>query len=170
MLGQTRKQRQISSAGGRAAGKHGFIKMGVKMIYIGHFSFDERGSQRQIRHGYFSCLVQTVSAEAAANEFKELIVSLKKMEDTFRNIVTVYMEDIIEIQNIPQTAIVTRIQSSSGEFPNSISKSLPNVMAPGINAYGWAPDIEKNEINGDADEYKASRPFIKFDDTTPGAA
>ena len=92
------------------------------------------------------------------------------MEDTFRNIVTVYMEDIIEIQNIPQTAIVTRIQSSSGEFPNSISKSLPNVVAPGINAYGWAPDIEKNEINGDADEYKASRPFIKFDDPTSGAA
>jgi len=140
------------------------------MLYIGHFSFDELGSQKQIRHGYFSCLVETVSAGAAADEFKELIVSLKKMEDTFRNMVAVYMEDIIEIHHVPRTAIVTRIQSSSGEFPNSVSKSLPNVVAPGINAYGWAPDIEKNEINGDAGEYKAATPFIKFDDASSGAA
>ena len=159
-----------NSMGSSAAGEHAFIQMGVKMVYIGHFSFDELGSQKQIRHGYFSCLVETVSAEAAANEFKELIVSLKKMEHTFRNIVTVYMEDIIEIQKVPQTAIVTRIQSSSGQFPKSVSKSLPNVVAPGINAYGWAPDIEQNQIDGDADEYKASNPFIKFDDTTSGAA
>jgi hypothetical protein len=132
------------------------------MVYIGHFSFDELGSGKAVRHGYFSCVVDSVSAEAAANEFKELIFSLKKMDDIFKNIVTVYMEDIIELRNVPRKAIVTRIQSSAGKFPKSITKSLPHVVAPGINVYGWAPDIEANETDRNTSEYADSKPFIKF--------
>jgi hypothetical protein len=132
------------------------------MIYIGHFSFDELGAEKEIRHGYFSCVVETDSAEAAANEFKELIISLKKMNDVFSKIVTVYLEDIIELRDVPRKAIITRIQSSAGEFPKSMSRSLPHVAAPGINVYGWAPDIEKNETDRNKEEYKATEPFIEF--------
>jgi hypothetical protein len=132
------------------------------MIYIGHFSFDELGAEKEVRHGYFSCVVETDSAEAAANEFKELIISLQKMNDIFSKIVTVYLEDIIELRDVPRKAIVTRIQSSAGEFPKSMSRSLPHVAAPGINVYGWAPDIEKNETDRNKEEYKASEPFIEF--------
>jgi hypothetical protein len=132
------------------------------MIYIGYFSFDEFGPEKEVRHGYFSCVVEADRAETAADEFKELIISLKKMDEIFSNIVTVYMEDIIEMRDVPRRAIVTRIQSSAGEFPKSISKSLPTVVAPGINVYGWAPDVEANEVDRKTEEYKASRPFIKF--------
>jgi hypothetical protein len=132
------------------------------MIYIGYFSFDEFGTENEARHGYFSCVVDTDSAEAAVNEFKELIFSVKKMNDIFSNIVTVYIEDIIEIRDIPRRAIVTRIQSSAGEFPKSVSRSLPHVVAPGINVYGWAPDVDITEANGSTEEYKATTPFIKF--------
>ena len=132
------------------------------MIYIGHFSFDELGAANEVRHGYFSCVVEIENAEAAANEFKELIFSLKKMNDFFSNITTVYMEDIIEMRDVPRRAICTHIQSSAGEFPKSISKSLPYVVAPGINVYGWSPDMEENEAGRNKEEYKASEPFIKF--------
>jgi len=132
------------------------------MIYIGHFSFDELGPANEARHGYFSCVVEIESAEAAANEFKELIFSLKKMNDFFSNIKVVYMEDIIEIRDVPRRAICTHIQSSAGEFPKSISKSLPYVVAPGINVYGWSPDMEENETGRNKEEYKATEPFIKF--------
>jgi hypothetical protein len=132
------------------------------MIYIGHFSFDELGDQQEPRHGYFTSLVETENAETAANDFKELIFSLKKMNDIFRNIVTVYLEDIIEIRDVPRTAIATRIQSSAGEFPKSITKSLPNVAVPGINVYGWAPDIEDGKTDRGNEKYKESKPFIKF--------
>ena len=132
------------------------------MIYIGHFSFDELGAEKEIRHGYFSCVVETDSADAAANEFKELILSLKKMNDVFSNMVTVYLEDIIELRDVPQRAIVTRIQSSAGEFPKSISRSLPHVVAPGINVYGWALDVEADETDRNSDKYTTSKPFIKF--------
>ena len=132
------------------------------MIYIGHFSFDELGPENEVRHGYFSCVVEADTADTAANEFKELIFSLKKMDDLFSAIVTVYMEDIIEIRDVPRRAIVTRIQSSAGEFPKSISRSLPQVVAAGINVYGWTPDIEETETDQNTEEYKATRPFIKF--------
>jgi hypothetical protein len=132
------------------------------MIYIGYFSFDELGSENEVRHGYFSCLVETDSAEAAANEFKELIFSFKKMNDIFNKITTVYMEDIIEIRDVPRRAIITRIQSSAGEFPKSISRSLPHVAVPGINVYGWEPDVEANEADRSQAEYKTAEPFIKF--------
>jgi len=132
------------------------------MVYIGHFSFDELGAAKEIRHGYFSCVVETDSANAAANEFKELILSLKKMNDVFSNLVTVYLEDIIELRDVPQRAIVTRIQSSAGKFPKSISRSLPHVVAPGINVYGWAPDVEADETDKNADKYMTSIPFIEF--------
>lgn len=131
-------------------------------MYIGHFSFDELGPGKEVRHGYFSCVVDSVSAEAAANEFKELIFSLKKMDDIFKNIVAVYMEDIIEIRTVPRKAIVTRIQSSAGKFPKSVTKILPHVAAPDINVYGWAPDMEADETNQNTDEYKTSEPFIQF--------
>lgn len=132
------------------------------MIYIGHFSFDEIGPDQQVRHGYFSCVVDSNSAETAANEFKELIFSLRKMDDVFKNMAKVYMEDMIEMHSIPSRAIVTRIQSSAGKFPKSITKSLPHVAAPGINVYGWAPDVEEDENDQNVDEYKTTKPFIEF--------
>jgi len=132
------------------------------MIYIGHFSFDELGPEKEVRHGYFSCVVEADNADAATNEFKELIFSRKKMDGIFSNIVAVYMEDIIEIQNVPQKAFVTRIQSSAGEFPKSVSKSLPHSVPAGINVYGWTADIEKNESDQSTEEYKTSEPFIRF--------
>jgi hypothetical protein len=151
-----------SSAIGKAACVDEFATARRKMIYMGHFSFDEFGSEKEIRHGYFTCVVEKDSAEAAANEFKELIFSLKRMDDIFGNIATVYMEDIIEIRDIPRKAIVTRIQSSAGEFPKSVSKSLPHVVTPGINVYGWAPDVEENETERSTEEYKPTKPFIQF--------
>jgi hypothetical protein len=133
------------------------------MIYIGHFSFDELGPEKKVRHGNFSCVVEADKADAAANEFKELISSLKKMNDIFSNIVNVYMEDIIEIRDVPRRAIITRIQSSVGEFPKSVSKSLPHVESPGINVYGWAPEVREDKKKMDQEGYKEAKPFIKFE-------
>ena len=88
------------------------------MLYIGYFSFDELGLQGEARYGYFSCVEEADNADAAAKEFKELIFSLKKMEGMFSRINAVYIEDLIEMREIPQRAIVTRVQSSSaGAFP-----------------------------------------------------
>ncbi len=132
------------------------------MLYIGHFSFDEIGAEQEIRHGYFTSVVDADNIERATNEFKELILSMKKTEDMFQRIVAVYMEDIIEFHHVPANAIVTRIQSSAGEFPESITHNLPGVVAPGIKIYGLEPDVRANESEQNTDEYKESKVFIKF--------
>jgi len=132
------------------------------MLYIGHFSFDEVGLAQEIRHGYFTSVVDADNIEQAVTEFKELILSMKKMENTFQRIAAVYLEDIIEFHHVPGKAIVSRVQSSAGEFPKSITHSLPGVANPGINIYGLEANVRATENELDTDEFKESKPFIKF--------
>lgn len=132
------------------------------MLYIGHFSFDEIGSAREIRHGYFTSAVDADDVDRAVNEFKEVIYSMRKTHETFRRIITVYMEDIVEFHHVPGNAVITRIQSSAGQFPESITHNLPGVVAPGIKIYGYEPDVRTNEGMKNTDEYKESKVFIKF--------
>jgi hypothetical protein len=132
------------------------------MLYIGHFSFDEIGLAQEIRHGYFTSVVDADNIERAVTEFKELILSMKTVENGFQRMTTVYLEDIIEFHHLLAKAIVSRIQSSAGEFPESITHSLPGVASPGINTYGLEADIRASEGQPTTDEFKESKPFIKF--------
>ena len=132
------------------------------MLYIGHFSFDEIGLALEIRHGYFTSVVDADNIERAVTEFKELILSMKNVENGFQRMTTVFLEDIIEFQHLPAKAIVSRIQSSAGEFPESITHSLPGVANPGIHVYGLEADVRATENELDTDEYKETKPFIKF--------
>ena len=132
------------------------------MLYIGHFSFDEIGPEQEVRHGYFTTVVDTDNIERATAEFKEVIYSMKKTQDSFRRMVAVYLEDIIEFHHIPGKAIVTQIHTSAGEFPESITHSLPGIVAPGINIYGLEPDVRANENDQNPDDYKETKVFIKF--------
>jgi hypothetical protein len=132
------------------------------MLYIGHFSFDEIGPEGGVRHGYLTTVVDAKNIENATNEFKELLLSMKKTENALKGIVDIYLEDIVEFHSVPGKAIISRIQSSEGEFPKSITHSLPGVTSPGINIYGLGPDVRANENEPDNDEYKETRTFIKF--------
>ena len=56
------------------------------MLYIGHSTFDEIGTGQEIRHGYFSTVVDADNIERAVTEFKELIFSMKKMKTRFNEL------------------------------------------------------------------------------------
>lgn len=130
------------------------------MLYIGQFSFDELGFNQEARHGYFSCIVDAEKPETALDLFKEHIQNLKNSEPIFGNIVAVYIEDIIEIKDIPKKVILTRFQSSEGQFPKSISSSLPSSDTTKIETYRWAND--GMDSSGD-EEYQEAKPFVQFD-------
>ena len=132
------------------------------MLYIGHFTFDEIGSEGETRHGNLTTVVDAENIEHATGEFREILLSMKKSEPAFERIVDVYLEDIVEFHHVPSKAIITRIQSSAGEFPESITHSLPGVSSPGINIYGLGPDVRAEENSRNTDEYQESRVFIKF--------
>ena len=132
------------------------------MLYIGHFSFDEMGQNRSIRHGYFTCVTEAEQVERALDDFKSLIGRMKAEDNNFARIATVYIEDIFEIQHIPETAQMLRIQSSDGPFPESVTRSLPRVAGDGIEVYGWGPDVRKIQAS-DPNETLEMSPFLSYE-------
>jgi hypothetical protein len=73
------------------------------------------------------------------------------------------VEDLIEIADSPEEAVVTRFQSSDGPFPKSRSCSLPLSDTTDIKAYQWVPEsdfsTDQKKANG---EYKEAVPFLRF--------
>jgi hypothetical protein len=114
------------------------------MLFIGHFSFDEIDADGQPKHGYFSSIVDAKTA-------KQMV-----------SVVHVYIEEILRIASIPETPIITRLQSSDGEFPASVSHSLPGVAGKEVEAFGFAPDVADHEMLNDGGFIEA-KPFITFD-------
>jgi len=132
------------------------------MLFIGHFSFDEADRQQRPRHGYFTCLMDAEDAEEAMAKFGDHILQMKKKEGSFAEMSVVYLEDLIQVARVPEEPIVTRIQSSEGAFPRSVTHCLPAVFKDGIEAYGLPSNVDKHE-KGEGRSYKASDPFIRFD-------
>lgn len=137
------------------------------MLYSGHFSFDEIGDTSGDRHGYFTCIVSAGSPAKALEQFKLRIQEIKHTMDEplFANIIAVYVEDIVEIANIPDHAVITRFQSSEGPFPKSRSCSLPTSNTAEIKAFQWIPGPEAGGGDfamKDSEGYKEATPFLRF--------
>ena len=131
------------------------------MITIGHFSFDEINITGLARHGYFTMVTRADNAEAAVEAFKATIKTRKDKDVIFEKIIAVYIEDIIEMPSTPDTPLITRLQSSAGEFPESVSHSLPGVVQNDVKAYGFAIDVLQIKTKP-AHDYKEMTPFIRF--------
>jgi glutaredoxin len=135
------------------------------MLFIGHFSFDEIGKDGDTRHGYFSSIVDADSTDNAVSEFERHIRKMKARAREMMSVVKVYIEEILKIAKLPDSPVVTLLQSADGEFPLSVSYSLPDYRGKGIEALGFTPDVEKQEsANGSA--VIESEPFITFEGNT----
>lgn len=132
------------------------------MLFIGHFSFDEISKDGQPKHGYFSSVVDADGPEAATVKFEEHIKKTKETVEPMAGLKAVYIEDIVRIANIPETPIMTRLQSSDGPFPPSVSHSLPGVFGKDAEAFGFAPDVADHEMLTDGSFIEA-KPFITFE-------
>ena len=133
------------------------------MLYSGHFSFDEIGSDQNPRHGYFACLVKAETVEQAFKKFKNRILQIREEEkdELFTKMIAVYVEDVVEIpDNFSGDPVVTRYQSSEGPFPKSKSCFLPVSETAKLKSYLWVPDDAENEKS--KDEYKEAEPFLTF--------
>ena len=131
------------------------------MIFIGHFSLDEQGKDGEPRHGYLTCLVESETADIAVDKFKLLLTDIQSNEESAIGWKAAYIEDIIEMPSIPAHAIITRYQSSAGDFPKSISHTLPLADGPDRVAYGFKKDIERL-AQDDENQYSEMTPFIVF--------
>ncbi|WP_373498503.1 hypothetical protein [Desulfococcus sp.] len=131
------------------------------MLFIGHFSFDEVDVDGRVKHGYFSSIVDAESPEAAVAKFEAHIKKMKGTHKVMDNVVNVYIEEILRIPRIPETPMITRFQSSRGEFPPSVSHALPGVDSGDAEAFGFTPDVERQRAS-DGHGFVESKPFITF--------
>lgn len=131
------------------------------MIFVGHFSIDEEGENDEPRHGYLTCLVDAEKAETATEKFKQLLMDIHANDAAATGWKAVYIEDIIEMASIPAHAIATRYQSSVGEFPKSVSHTLPLADSPDRIAYGLKEDIDRL-AQDEENHYSEMTPFIVF--------
>jgi hypothetical protein len=137
------------------------------MLHIGHFSFDAIDEEDNQRHGHFTCIVDADDAEGALTGFSGQIVRLQNADPAFAGMVKVYLEDIIQVEAVPDEPVVTLMHNSKGPFPPSVSTVLPQVDSPGINAYGLSSNVQRNEsLQGD-DRYIEPDPLITFDRRQP---
>jgi hypothetical protein len=131
------------------------------MLFIGHFSFDEIRPDGNPGHGYFSSIVDARTPDEAVAKFEAHIKQMKTNTREMFAMVNVYIEEILRVPDVPDTPIITRLQSSDGEFPPSTSHSLPGVFGETIDAFGFAPDVENHEALNDGSFIEA-QPFISF--------
>ncbi len=131
------------------------------MLFIGHFSFDEISPEGDPKHGYFSSIVDAKTPDAAVAKFEEHIKQTKTQIREMSAVVNVYIEEILRVPDIPETPIITRLQSSDGAFPQSISHALPGVHDEDIDAFGLTADVENHESTDDGG-FVESQPFITF--------
>jgi len=131
------------------------------MLFIGHFSFDGMDAGGNVKHGYLSSIVDAESPESAVAKFEDHIRKMKGAHEAMNDVIKVYIEEILGIPRIPETPMITRIQSSQGDFPHSVSHALPGVDSGDVEAFGFAADVERDKSSDD-DDFVESEPFIMF--------
>ena len=130
-----------------------------------NFSFDEIEKNDNERHGYFTCIVDAGNPELALQKFRKRILVIKEniKAPLFKDIRCIFVEDIVEISDILEEAVVTRFQSSKGPFPKSKNCSLPTSDTVKIKAYQWTRESEVSEdILEHDEEYREAIPFLQF--------
>jgi hypothetical protein len=125
------------------------------MLYLAHFSFDGE-YKGEPTHGWFTCMVEAGDIEASVDKFHHLINKLQKDEDIFQFVTKVYLEDIIQIRQVPEEGFLGHYSSSPGEAPPSIATTC------------WGDTDSYCEsfspISSDKEESQEIEPFIVFRD------
>ncbi|HLE24560.1 MAG TPA: hypothetical protein VI935_02785 [Thermodesulfobacteriota bacterium] len=131
------------------------------MFYLGQFSFHEE-REKNTYYGFFNCIVEAENLEKAVDLFNKLLKSTRKSDDLFDGAISIFLDEIFEIERIPKDGVLTTYMSIRGDMPAMLRCSIFN-EAPGIQCYGWTEDQdleeEKEKASKDA---VAQLPFLKF--------
>ncbi|MBN2126251.1 MAG: hypothetical protein JW821_18270 [Deltaproteobacteria bacterium] len=131
------------------------------MYYFGHFSFERTDPEGEESHGYFTCLVRADDFDSALGKFRSHIEELRSSGEFFSGSVLIYVDDVIEAQDIPDKVIALNFREFCGEIPSSVTCSILSDDLDGCEICEWLPeDLDEDE---DYDE----APFMVFEYTPP---
>jgi len=125
------------------------------MFYLAHFLFENMDSRDQT-FGYFTCLAEAADTEKALEKFEDQILEISEKEDLFDEVKAVYLEDIIEFDSLPDTAVLTRFEIFAGERPPSANITVPEQTGHDQVTFFRPVTDEEESDNG------ILTPFIEF--------
>lgn len=115
------------------------------MIYLGHFSFDQRPPRRGVAwHGLFTLVAEADSVDAALETFDVLIREMAVKHDLFNDIDEVYLDSCVELAAIPKKGLLSYVTLREGEDVGGISAALLGASRKNATSYSWGapPEIE----------------------------
>lgn len=116
------------------------------MLYLGHFSFVEHDGG-QFNHGIFTVVVMASDLDNATVKFHSLMEQRRNDFRLFDKQTFIFLEDIIEIKEIPEEGFIAHHFHYEGSPPVSVSRSLPGV--PGCLCKAYRPYPEFESVEGD---------------------
>ena len=130
------------------------------MLYLAHFSFDgERNGEPE--HGWFTCVVEANDVDACVDKFRHLVNKLYKGEDIFNRVTRVYLEDIVQVRQVPEEGFLGHYSCSPGEAPPSMTTTLWGDTDTYCESYSPMPF--------DGEKTQEIEPFIIFRDHEAGS-
>jgi hypothetical protein len=125
------------------------------MNYLGHFTFY---GKKEDEDGRFTMMAEAADPEEAADKFETEILRLREEDDVFDEVLEIYIDDIIEIERLPERAVVTRLEKT---VPDGYTLSV-NLLteAEGLTVYGWVSDDQEEASE---EEEQEMEPFVVFE-------
>lgn len=133
------------------------------MMYLGHFSFDQRPPKRGGPwHGLFTLVAEAGSVAAALEKFDALIHDLAAKHDLFNDIDEIYLDSCVELAAVPKKGLLSYVTLREGEDVGGISAALLGASRTHARSYSWGMPPE------DDGESRTLEPFVQL--TAPAAA
>ncbi len=129
------------------------------MYYLGQFSFLEEHENKNRYYGFFNCIVEADNLEKAVGLFSSYIRKTRKFDGVFHGIMSIFLNHVIEIEQLPKGGIITNYISIYGEMPPMLRCGQFKKMA-GVHCYGLtaADEVPKESIGESMAE-----PFLRFE-------
>lgn len=128
------------------------------MYYLGQFSFLEEHENEDRYYGFFNCMVEADSPDKAVGLFGSHIRKSRKSYGLFHGITNIFLNHIIEVEQLPKSGIMTNYISIYGEMPPMLRCGLPKKMS-GVHCYGLTADEAPKESANES----MAEPFLIFE-------
>lgn len=127
------------------------------MMYLGHFSFDQRPPTRGGPwHGLFTLVAESDTVAGALEKFDLLIRDLAATQDLFNDIDEIYLDSCVELMAVPKKGLLSYVTLREGEDVGGISAALLGASRKHARSFSWGAPPE-----GDGDS-RTLEPFVQL--------
>jgi hypothetical protein len=114
------------------------------MKYLGHFSFIGY-NEDEISHGLLSAVVTANDIDSATVQFHTLLDQKKSEAGLFDRLTFIFLEDIIEIRELPEEGFIAHCIRFEGEPHSFKSRSIPGITGDVCKSFRLDPEFAAGE-------------------------